>query len=392
MSDAASEFLKTFDDPTRYVVKRRVPILYAHDKDITDPDTGKRVTKTITDADLDEWLEQMQAAERANGVAGVLRIGHIRQDAPETDQPPVGGYLRNPVLGRFGPRQRLGILVDEYAKAERVEQLKDAPRRSVEMYRPRKLITAVAALTRDPQLPDLGYVTYSRAGERLECYSLGDPAMDPMTDPAAAPAAPTPPAAPAGIDEATMASIIAAVVKAVMEQIKGAKPEPEPEPDPLNKPSPTPGKAGDKDKEITAMSADQKAELYALQSEVSKQKRINDANAAKLAALEKERDEARVEKFLAELSAENYSFDAAEERAALLELPTEDARRKYLARVRKNYQQMPAGRLEVYAGPSEPGTGGIAERQKETERTKKAFALLNANPGMTLEQALAKVA
>ncbi len=387
MSDAATDFLKTLDDPARFVVKRRVPILYAHEKEITDPDTGETVTKSITEADLGDWLEQLQQAEKVNGVAGVLRIGHIRPDATETDQPPVGGYLRNPVLGRFGPQQKLGILVDEYALADKVERLKECPRRSVEMYRNRKLITAVAALARDPQLPDLGYVTYSRAGERLECYSLGDAAMsDPMTP---APAAATPPANPM----TDLSAIIAAVVKAVMEQLKPAAPAPET--DALDPPPSKPGDPdgdGDKDKGLTAMSTDQKAELYALQTELTRQKRTNEANAARLAQLEKERDEARVEAMLSELAAENYSFDAAEERAALLELPTEESRRKYLSRVRKNYQQMPAGRLEVYAGPSEPGAQATKDQQAEGERIRKAYRVMNANPGMTLEQALAKIA
>jgi hypothetical protein len=89
-----------------------------------------------------------------------VTIGHVRPDLPETAQPPIVGWAKNPRVGRFGDDIPC-VMADLYIKVEHWEEAKKYPFRSVEYYAERDEVTGVALLVRDPYL-DLGVLAYSR--------------------------------------------------------------------------------------------------------------------------------------------------------------------------------------------------------------------------------------
>jgi hypothetical protein len=114
----------------------------------------------------------------------LLTIGHFREDQPETEQPPLVGYLRNFVLGTF--RDEPCILADEFVDARYYDEVLTYPRRSVEMWASgsnpeSNYIDSVAVLRRSPER-DLGLVTFSRSGRvRVQMARESKPVLDVKT-------------------------------------------------------------------------------------------------------------------------------------------------------------------------------------------------------------------
>jgi hypothetical protein len=358
-------------DPTRYVVRVGVPVFGPHTK------TVDGEPKEVTEAELELWAAQSRTLESATGVAGVLRVGHIRPAEPETNQPPVAGYLSNPRVGtvtlKDGSRVRR-LLMDEHVRHEWAPRLPDFPWRSVEMYRPRKQITAVAMLTRDPQLHDLGPANlYQHAGPHgLELYALGADTMadEPKKPDAAADANALTPDEQAFLDK--LVPLLVPKIVAAMQQAAPPAPGPTPPPGP------------------TAMSKDKTPEFYALQTELTRQKAERDALAETVKGMQKSLAEQKAREVLSGLAAELYSFDAAEEMAAMT--ATDDAgRAKRAAYIRKHHGKVPPAdaMIETYAGLAEPGSTGVADEQRQHRA---ATRLMLDNPGMGYETALREVA
>src|SRR5262249_39919807 len=102
--------------------------------------------------------------ERCYGVAARVTDGHVNpaKNVPESSQPALLGFARNPRAGGFGQAQTPGVLVDLFIRNEQLPTFRDRPYRSAEYYPPTREIRGVALLLRDPGL-DLGIVTYDGA-------------------------------------------------------------------------------------------------------------------------------------------------------------------------------------------------------------------------------------
>ncbi len=164
-ADATRDFSAKLADPARWIIKPAVPIFKAHER--TDPATGQLIKVDL--AKLHRIAANMKRLETQNGVPIRLTLGHTEPGKPETEQPPVGGYYRNPRVAPFGPKGEPAVVVDEWLDPQYASVRKNYPYRSSEYYDDAEQITGVALLTRDPYL-DLGVVAYER-GEALVCYT-----------------------------------------------------------------------------------------------------------------------------------------------------------------------------------------------------------------------------
>lgn len=179
--DATLQTLKRFADPSQWDVVRDVPIFAVH-KVIKRGADGQPEKIEVTEGDLKAIEQMARHQESVNGVCPRITLGHMKlpKDTPEPTQPAPIGFSRNLRVGRWGPKQKLGILCDQWFEKGKKPQPGDYPYRSVEYYPDTHEITGVALLRRDPEL-DLGIVTYER-GTPCFCYSREDD-MAEMNDP-----------------------------------------------------------------------------------------------------------------------------------------------------------------------------------------------------------------
>lgn len=165
--DATLDFHSALNDPTRWVIKQGVPIFKSHER--KDPATGNLIRVDVPK--LYRIANNMSQMERG-GVPVRITLGHTEPTKPENQQPPVGGYYRNPRVQAFGPKGEPAVVVDEWLDPQYAQQRKNFPYRSAEYYDDAEQITGVALLTRDPYL-DLGVVAYSRGEQPTHCSVAG---------------------------------------------------------------------------------------------------------------------------------------------------------------------------------------------------------------------------
>lgn len=190
------DFVRTLEDPKRWIIKRSVPIFKAHER--VDPNT-KQLIK-VDSTKLQRIAQNIQRMDKA-GIPVRMTLGHTEPGKPETEQPPVCGYMRNARVQRFGPQQELAVVVDEWLDPSYLKHRKNYPFRSAEYYDDSEQITGVALLTRDPWLelgvvlyqknPEYGCTYYSRAsegGQRHYHFLMGDDSMWPDQNPQNPPA------------------------------------------------------------------------------------------------------------------------------------------------------------------------------------------------------------
>ena len=172
------------DDPARFVRRPRVPILDVHRHD--------------QKGDVSEELLRLLAAntnrrcDRGDLVA--ITIGHTREDAAETDQPPFVGYARDLAVGTF--RGEPCLLADFYLRADDAERAMGYPHRSIErVSSPEEAdnyIDYVCLLRRPPER-SLGLLTYRRdlpEGASVVRYERDFVSVPDLTLPASPPSTP----------------------------------------------------------------------------------------------------------------------------------------------------------------------------------------------------------
>lgn len=180
MTDPTLRILATLDDPDRYTRERGVPVFVPHKR--SDPvldddgepvldDDGNPVENEIevTIEDLEEIAESINHKVEEYGTPVRITRGHVvlprkGEPAPSEDkQPPIWGWGKNARVGTWGPKKKVGLLIDQYIRNEHHEEAMGYPFRSGEYYPSTNEITGVALLRRDPEL-DMGLVTYARRG------------------------------------------------------------------------------------------------------------------------------------------------------------------------------------------------------------------------------------
>jgi hypothetical protein len=124
-------------------------------------------TVRVTDEDLEEIVNETASAEAA-GQYGILTIGHRDPAKPESDQPAVVGFLKNPRIAVTGPDRRKRIVFDEYIRPEMHAKRGEYPYRSVDYYPTARQVFGAAILKSKPRL-NLGTFAYV-SGRHGECF------------------------------------------------------------------------------------------------------------------------------------------------------------------------------------------------------------------------------
>ena len=342
-ADPTLEFLDRLNDPSKWVVRRGVPLFTAHRRKGRD---GEEVV--VTDGDLPEIAANMAALERDAGVVGRITPGHVQAGRPETDQPPLYGFMRNPRVGPFGPSRKPAVLVDNYYFPEHAAAADRLPYRSAEYYPAERVIRGMALLLRDPFL-DMGVVTYTGGGRAYQYAMGGDMADDPnKPNPAPNPnPSPNPGPAPASLspdEEALAQKFWAYFCQKFNLQAGGQTPNPVP-----------------MDKGTESVQYQQvKAEL--------------DRANTRIQALEKERDQAVCERLVGQLEAEGYMLDRAFEVKELMGRD-DGGRQAYLKNLRARYSKVPADRMiQVTRDRVEGGDDPNAPKELTRDQMDEALA------------------
>lgn len=158
-----------------YVTVPAVPLLDEH---VLTDRTGQ--TEAVIDAAfLNVVAANNNARVERTGDATPLVIGHTRDGAPETEQPPLVGYATNFRVGDFDASGRQALFADFHVRRDRGDVLRDYPRRSVELWVKKQEIDPISLLGATTPERDLGILKYSRRDDTA--FSLPSPGL-PMTD------------------------------------------------------------------------------------------------------------------------------------------------------------------------------------------------------------------
>lgn len=365
--DSTTLSLDAIGDPSQYTLKRSVPWFRAHTLKKKDGSES-----TVTEDDLPEIAQHMQALEK-EGRLFRLTQGHINLAGDEDEQPDLLAFARNARFDFFGPKRIPCVMVDEYARNDKLDTLRELPYRSAEYYPKKKLITGCGALIRDPEL-NLGAVLYSHDSEPwhyAEAFRVDDKEKEFSPE-----------------ETAQMERMCHYMAKKfpklfgpeAMGPANAAAPEPVKEEE----------KKKEEEKEPEQFRATETPEFYAMKQETASAKREAEAAKAEAAALRKERETEKCQLIVSEL-ARHYRLDPDREVKALLPLNA-SGRDEHVAYIKANYSELPGGDpIDLYRGNAtdfEPGRNPNGA-PKGFEKT---MAILRANPGMTYDQAEAKAA
>lgn len=341
-------------DPSKWVVRRGVPVLKPHEyKSLT----GQILYK-VTAEELQEVARLTAQLESEEGVFGRLTPGHVALQtktvkpdgsieytpADESKQPELFGFQRNYRMGTYGPKAKSCVVADEWYYPEHAGRAAKLPYRSPDYNFIKKQIRGTALLIRDPY-QDMGTHAYSDGNGIIQLEQTMEPTAE---------------------EVATLKHLY--------------------------------DKYPDYCKKMCSMSAaDDTVRMQAQQLAVQLAVQTNAVSQlqATVAELQKRETLAQCERDVIQLEAEGYLLVRADEVAELATKTDATARQSYLARVRANYKQdthkanrPPEGTVQLYAGPVEGGAGEVAEKA----RHQKAGEIMRANPGMTFEQAYIKAA
>ena len=409
--DPTLEFARRMDDPTAWVVNRRVPLFKAHERHFPAvvTRTGETVparTVRVTGPDLYQIAAEVARLERL-GVYGRITPGHIAQDRPETDQPPVYGFYRlaDPPVGPFGPAGELAVLVDEYLYPEYAAERGEYPYRSADYYPDSKQIFGMAVLKRRPAL-DLGTVAYEGSVPVRYQYAMGDdmPAAAMGPENAAAPAqtpAPAGAAQPAGDtftpeEEAQYARMCRYMrSKYQLDPNWPGKGEAAPDAPDAGAAEGDKPVAGDKPApaDATRQPDDDTAKVQPMQSDLTPAQ--YQAAVARAQGLELELEHERCKVYLYQLEGEGFRFSDDEKADLLAEIVArpKDKRAAYADRLRKQFadRQAPAGRLELYQHTAPVEGNDAADPLAAPSYHDRALRHMRARPGTSYDDAVRHV-
>lgn len=353
--DPTMAFLRSFDDPTKWVIKRNVPIFKPHRRVVKQAD-GSEVEVVVTADDLPQIAENMRRLEYDHGVAARLTAGHITGQ-PEHQQPVLFGFTRlgTARAGTFGPKNEPAVLTDEYLFPAKAAEREAYPYRSPEYYPGQKVIRGVALLKRDPFL-DLG-VVYSAPDGHCHSYAAE---VNPMTTPA------TPTAEEAAQLDALVPKHLAYCLQKFNLQPAGKPADPNALPEPVR------------------MQLDQMRVNY--ENTVAQHAATTTRLQTELEAIRYERDQERCERQVIQLEAEGYQLGDRSRMVGRLAKMDEATRAAEIEHIRVCYARVPVTRPGEQIVPA-TGTEGGTQAKAQQEHYERAMAHVRANPGMTLQAA-----
>lgn len=159
-------------NPKRYVRVDRVPIIDVHRRRVKRKD-GEIVEEEVDERQLHRICRNSrERSER--GEHGIVFLGHTDDDGPETEQPPIVGYMSGYVVGEYNgaPTILADLYIDKDDDPSKIH--KQFPRRSAEVIGINSddgFIDSVALIKRAPER-ELGFVTsYHRKHRKVYRYA-----------------------------------------------------------------------------------------------------------------------------------------------------------------------------------------------------------------------------
>jgi len=168
--DTATTSLKTIMESGDYERVPSVAIFDVHEE----WENGKLARKFDKEA-LEEIARVCNARRDETGNLIAFGPGHLNSKKGEMDLPPIWGYASEVRVGPFGPKEKIGLLVDYYVKKQvdipdgvggtktvsGKEALSQFPKPSIELWFKDKVIDWIALLKRTPER-DLGLTVYEK--------------------------------------------------------------------------------------------------------------------------------------------------------------------------------------------------------------------------------------
>lgn len=156
-------------DPSQFVIAPHVAAL--DEFKMSDPD-GTFVAD-ITPEYLTKFVKHMNEREALTGDLSPLVIGHTKSGEREIDSPPLVGFARNWHLGELGNTGRQCAFFDAWVYKNKVELVRQYPRRSCEVWASRYEADPISLLGATTPARDLGLMKLSRDGS-FTYYPPGD--------------------------------------------------------------------------------------------------------------------------------------------------------------------------------------------------------------------------
>lgn len=174
-----------FSDPAAWdLILRGIPVFIPHQIKSRD---GRTIS--VDEKRLRQIANNINKSFKSRGVPVKYQEGHTLPptEVPQGHQPEIHAYGIGARVGKWGPGQKLGLLLDMYVLPGHLSRVRQFPFRSAEFYDDRDNITAVALLRTDPRL-DMGVVFYAQDDltvsydqnfARVLCYSRNTMPLDP---------------------------------------------------------------------------------------------------------------------------------------------------------------------------------------------------------------------
>lgn len=160
------------DDASMFTKMEKVPVFKSHVRRVTNKETKQSVMTKVDDAQLSVICNNTN--NRINkGEFPLITIGHRDFTKPETDQPPLVGFLGQHEIGEYNGEK--AILADMYIFNDKKDKFLQYPRRSSEVFSkesPFGYIDSLAVLKRPPEL-DLGMITHFQKKD-IEIFECED--------------------------------------------------------------------------------------------------------------------------------------------------------------------------------------------------------------------------
>lgn len=289
----------------------------------------------LDDKFLDDMILDANKRQQETGDMPPVIVGHNPDEpVPETEKPPVIGFVRNLRKDRLGNTDRNAAFGDLWIYKGQENKLKQFPRRSAELFPSLKRLDALAVLGATAPQRDLGLTAPLKLKREV-----------PVEDEKKA----MPAEEPKGLAE------IMDMLKQIMSLIQSQ--------------APAPAGASDEDAELEKLLAELGGEAEPeKETEETKEKETEVKLSRRLAEMEAKVATAEIREQLLKLQRDGILLDVESETAELVKLDPE-MRKVMLSRIEKNYAKAPV-QTKPLAGLEDSKGQGESKTLSKEQRTK----------------------
>lgn len=381
----------------QYVVKHNVPILDEHDL----VDDEGRVLVNLDDSFLQRVARNNNQRIKETGDETPIIVGHTKDGLPERHQPEIVGWASNFRVRRLFKTGRKAIFATMRFLKDKIQVVKQLPRRSVELWLKKMVIDPISLLGSTTPERDLGLLRFSKDNQT---YSPVFPSEDQMDNDKNA------------LVQAVLAALKETDVWKFVESqmndaggddlggdIGGMDDMPPVDDEMALEGDEDMDLGGDDDVPLDDDEDEDPKKQYSasgtntgipMLDRVKMQRDSLKIRLARVEAAEKQKDKvikdlqlkfqrAERDKDLLQLESEGYLFDRAEELEDLVGVP-EKQYKKRLQMIKKRYQKAPVGELGIY-------TADRSERSSVSKDKMARVVALASEKGISYPEALKQV-